>query len=132
MEYIQGQINKIRNSEEDRQSRIVWQTVNELSKRKRTYRAKLNAASQVEPIHTWKEHFKNLLGKSPKVTDKLITKIIINQLDIKLKRLLKKNSTEHQEKIKNRKAVGLDEIPPEIWKTTKFDNTVLRYNQNTI
>ena len=27
IEYIQSQINKIRNSVEDRQSRIVWQTV---------------------------------------------------------------------------------------------------------
>ena len=40
-------------------------------------------------------------------------------------------------KIKNRKAAGLDEIPPEVWKTRQFDdilrwhcNTV--YNQNTI
>ena len=30
-------------------------------------------------------------------------------------------------KIKNRKAVGLDEIPREIWKTRKFDDILLRY-----
>ena len=29
----------------------------------------------------WKEHFRNLLGNSPKVTDELITKIIKNQFD---------------------------------------------------
>ena len=45
MEYIPGQINKIRKSVEDRQSRTVWQTVNEVSKRKGTSRAKLKAAS---------------------------------------------------------------------------------------
>ena len=33
IEYIQDQINKIRNSIEDRKSRIAWQTVNEVSKR---------------------------------------------------------------------------------------------------
>ena len=32
----------------------------------------------------WKEYFKNLPEKSPKVTDKPITKIINNQIDIKL------------------------------------------------
>ena len=32
----------------------------------------------------WKEYFKNLLGKLAKVTDKPITKIINNLLDIKL------------------------------------------------
>ena len=46
IEYIQGQINKIRNSVEDRQSRIAWQRVNEVSKKKSTSRAKLKAASQ--------------------------------------------------------------------------------------
>ena len=40
-------------------------------------------------------------------------------------------------KIKNRKAAGLDEIPPEIWKTRQFDDILLRhcnavYNQNPI
>ena len=40
-------------------------------------------------------------------------------------------------KTKNRKAAGLDEIPPEVWKTKEFDDILLRhcnavYNQNTI
>ena len=40
IEYVQGQINKIRNLVED-----VWQTINEVSKRKSTLKAKLKAAS---------------------------------------------------------------------------------------
>ena len=91
-EYIQEQINKIRHSVEDEQSWIAWQTVNELSKRKITARAKLKAASQ-EQIHLWKEHFKNLLRKFPKVTDEPITKIINNQLGIKQGHLRLENST---------------------------------------
>ena len=40
-------------------------------------------------------------------------------------------------KIKNRKATGLDEIPPEVWRMRKFDDLLPRYyiavyNQNTI
>ena len=50
--------------------------VNEVSKRKSTLRIKLKAASQEEQIQMWKEHFKNLLGNYPKVTDKSIRKII--------------------------------------------------------
>ena len=45
-ECIKCQINKIRNSMKDRQSRIAWQTVNEVSKKKSTLRAKLKAANQ--------------------------------------------------------------------------------------
>ena len=33
IEYMQGQINKIRNSVEDRQSQLVRQTVNEVNKK---------------------------------------------------------------------------------------------------
>ena len=62
IEYIR-QINKIRNSVENRQCRIAWQTVNEVSKRKNIWRAKLKAASQEEWIHMWKKYLKNLLGK---------------------------------------------------------------------
>ena len=61
-EYIQNQINKIRDSVEDRLSRIAWQTVNEVTRRMSTARAKLKAASQEERIHMWKQHFENLLG----------------------------------------------------------------------
>ena len=45
-EYIQNQIDKIRDSVEDRQSRIAWQTINEVSRRKSTAKAKLKAANQ--------------------------------------------------------------------------------------
>ena len=83
-EYTQNQINKIRDSVEDRQSRIAWQTVNEVSRRKSSARAKLKAASQEEQIYLWKQHFEYLLEKPPKVTDEPITKIINNKLDIKL------------------------------------------------
>ena len=47
-EYIQSQIDKIRDSVEDRQSRIAWQMVNEVSRRKSTVKAKLKATSQQE------------------------------------------------------------------------------------
>ena len=47
-EYIQNPINKIKHSVEDRQSRIAWQTVNEMSRRKSTAKAKLKTTSQEE------------------------------------------------------------------------------------
>ena len=82
-EYIQNQIDKIRDSVEDKQSRIAWQTINEVSRRKSTTKAKLKATNQQERIKLWK-HFENLLGNPPKVTHEPITRIISKQLDIKL------------------------------------------------
>ena len=110
--YIQNQINKIRDSVEDRQSWIVWQMVNELSRRKSTAKAKLKATSQEERIQLWKQHLENLHGNPPKVTREPITRIISKQFDIKLGQFTREELDSVFRKIKNRKAVGLDEIPP--------------------
>ena len=61
-----------------------------------------------------KEHFMNLLGKSPKVMDKPIMKIINNELDIKLGQFTQEELNVVLIKITNRKAASLDEIPPEV------------------
>ena len=136
-EYIQDQIDRIKDSDEDGQSRIAWQTINEVSKRKSTTKAKLIAANQQERIKLWKQHFENLLGNTPKVTHEPITRIMCKQLDIKLGSFTQEELDFVLKKIKNRKAVGLDEIPPEVWKTRQFDDILLRhcnavYNQNPI
>ena len=135
--YIQNQIDKIRDSVEDRQSRIAWQAINEMSRRKSTAKAKLKAANQQERIKLWKQHFKNLLRNPPKITHEPITRIIMKQLDIKLGPFTQEELDSVLRKIKNKKAAGLDEIPPEVWKTRQFDDIVLRhcnavYNQNPI
>ena len=107
-EYIQSQIDKIRNSLADRQSRIAWQTVNEMNKRKNTSRANLKVASQEEQKVIWKKYLKNLLGNSSKVTNKPITKIMNRQLDIKLGQFIQEELNEVLGKIKNRKTAGIE------------------------
>ena len=100
-------------------------------------KVKMKATSQEEQIHLWKQHFKNLLGNPPKVMHEQIRRIISNQLDIKLGQFMQEELASVQRKIKNTKAAGLDEIPPEVWKTREFDNILLGhcnaiYDQNTI
>ena len=136
-EYIQNQIDKIRDSVEDRQSRIAWQKINEVSRRKNTAKAKLKAANQQERIKLWKQPFENQLGNPPKITHEPITRIISKQLDIKLGLFTQEELDSLLRKIKNRKAAGLHEIPPELLKTRQFDDILLRhcnavYNQNPI
>ena len=83
-ECIQNQIDKIRDSVEDRQSRIAWQMINEVSRRKSTVKAKMKATSQQDRIHQWKQYFENLLGNPLEVTHEPIMIILSKQLDIKL------------------------------------------------
>ena len=102
-------------------------TINEVSRRKSKVKAKLKAANQQE----------TLLGNPPKITHEPITRIISKQLDIKLWPFTQEELDSVLGKIKNRKAAGLDEIPPEVWNTRQFDDILLRhcnavYNQNTI
>ena len=136
-EYIQNQIDKMRDSVEYRQSRIAWQTIKEVRRRKSTTKAKLKAANQQKRIKLWKQHFENLLGNSPKVTHEPITRIINKQLDIKIGPFTQEELASVLRKIKNRKGAGLDEIPAEVWKTRQFDDILFRncnavYNQNPI
>ena len=137
MVYIKNQIDKIRSSVEDRQFRIAWQTIKEVSRRKSTAEGKLKDANQQERIKLWKQHFQNRLRNPPKVTHEPITRIISKQMDIKLGPFTQEELDSFLRKIKNRKAAELDEIPPEVWKTREFDDILLRYcntvyNQNTI
>ena len=68
---------------EDRQSRIAWQTINEVSRRKSHAKAKMKVTIQQGRIKLWKQYFQNLLGNPPKVTHEPVKKIIRKQLDIK-------------------------------------------------
>ena len=63
--------------------------------------------------------------------------IISKQLDIKLGLFTQEELNSVLRKLKNRKAAGLDEIPPKVWKTRQFDDILLRhcnavYSQNPI
>ena len=84
-----------------------------------------------------KTTFQKSTRKPPKVTHEPITIIISKQLDIKLGLFTQEDLDSVLKKLKNRKAAGLDEIPPEVWKTRQFDDILLRhwntvYNQNPI
>ena len=129
-EYIQNQINKIRDSVEDRQSRIAWQTVNEVSRRKSTAKANLNATSQEEGIHPWKQHFENLLGNPPKVTHETTTRIINEQFDIKLGQFTQELDSVLK-KLKIEKHQGLMKYPQKYERlgnsTTYCSDTVMPY-----
>ena len=50
LEFIQCQINQIRNSVKDKRSQLTWQPGNEVSRRNSASKAKLKAASQEERL----------------------------------------------------------------------------------
>ena len=81
--YIQSQIDRIENASENKQSSLAWQTVNEITGRKKSTKAKIKASNQEERLKKWMNHFQNLLGKSPIVSDSTIEKVIEHELEKK-------------------------------------------------
>ena len=66
-----------------------------------------------------------MLGTPPKVSDKPIPKIINNQQDIKFGLFTQDELDIVLRKFENKKPAGLNEIPPEVWKTRNFDDLLL-------
>ena len=85
--YIHNQIDQIRDSVEDRQSRIAWRMVNEVSRWNSTAKNKMKTTNQRERIQLWKQY---LLRNLPKVTQEPITRNASKQLDIKLEPFMQK------------------------------------------
>ena len=82
-QYIQSQIDRIENASENKQSSLAWQTINEITGRKKSTKAKIKASNQEERLKKWMNYFQNLLGKLPIVFDSTIEKVIEQGLEIK-------------------------------------------------
>lgn len=124
-QYIQSKIEQIQQSVETKKSALAWQITKEISGKKHTTQSKLRADSEEERRTLWQDHFKNLLGKPPKVTDEQIETIIHHDLDIKQGNFSYDELDKVLKSLKNKKAAGLDGIPPEVWKTRQFDSILL-------
>ena len=125
--YIQSQIDRIENASENKQSSLAWQTVNETTGRKKSTKAKIKGSNQEERLTKRMNHFQNLLGKSPIVSDSTIEKVVEHELEIKTEPFNQLELDLVLKKLQNKKAAGLDGIPPEVWKTGKFNDLLLYY-----
>ena len=135
--YLESKISQIRNSATNKRSGEAWKTVDEITGRKSSNSSKLKAASQEERIQLWKDHFKDLLGKPPQVSNELITPILQEELNIKKEDFSMDKLVKALKSTQNHKACGLDEIPAEVWKLPDFHQILLNlcnsvYNGDSI
>ena len=65
------------------------------------------------------------MGKALVIKDQPIQQIIDNELPIKKGPFSEEELETVLKKLKNKKAPGLDEIPPEVWKTRRFNDISL-------
>ena len=67
-EYVTRKIEEIEDAISFKKSALAWKTVNEVSGRKKSNKAKLKANSEKERIQLWHIHFKELLGKPTSIS----------------------------------------------------------------
>lgn len=125
--YINSKIELIENSAINKQAALAWKTVNEISGRKSSNKAKLKASDQKERIDKWKVHFANLLGKAPRISIKETARIVEGKLNIKKGTFSMEELKAAKKQMKSGKACGLDNIPAEVWLTGDFDDELLDF-----
>ena len=123
--YLKGKIDEINNASVNHQSLEAWKTINEVSGRKTSNKAKLKASSEQERLKLWKEHFQSLLGSNTTDNDTQINQISERELDIKKGDFTLDELNIVLKNTKNKKACGLDNIPAEVWKLGNFNDTLL-------
>ena len=134
-EYVKKKISEIEQAAENNRSSVVWKIANEISGRKSTTTSKIRASSQEERLKKWKDHFQDLLGKAPVVSDTPVRRIVNHELDIKCGNFTLDEVQKARKKCKDNKAAP--DIPPEVWNTGAFDDILLEfsndvYNQHAI
>ena len=142
--YLQLQIHNVQAAADNKQSALAWNIVNSISGRKTFNRAKLKANNQTEWLNKWKDHFSTLLfgfsklfGLNQICKVKNINPVREEELPIETGQFTMKELEIVLKGIRLKKAAGLDEIPPEVWKTGLFNTYLLEfcndvYNQSTI
>ena len=134
--YIKKKVDIIKTASINKRSRIAWETVNEISGRKTSNPSKIRAKDNSERLEKWKDHFSNLLGKNPSITDEPIQSIASN-LSIKTGNFEIEELKYALKSLPNNKASGLDNIPGEVWKSGALNDHLLDicnrvYNQQKV
>ena len=112
---------------DNKKSALASQIVNRISSRKSTNRSKIKAIDQTERLQKWKNHFSSLLGENPIITHQTTVKIVNKELAIEQGPFTLEELETVLAKTKLNKSAGIDEIPPEVWKSGYFNDQLLEF-----
>ena len=111
-----------------------WKLINELTGRKNTKRGILKASSQEERIKKWHDHFQNLLGQEPVVTETGTSDIqtVFEELSIPITPFTKEEYEAVKKKLVDGKSTDPSGIVPEILKYCDLDDIILQYANSVL
>ena len=105
-----------------------WNLINTITGRTHSNRGFIKGNSPLDRLKKWLDHFQDLLGKVPQVTDDA-TEIgkVFNNLHIMDTAFTHSELQQAKKTIKEGKAMGPDNVPPEVLKRCNFDDNVLYF-----
>ena len=133
--YLQEEIADIQSDSQSMQSGwLAWATMNEITGRTTSRSDRLRGYTSAERCKEWKEYFSVLLGSPPIVSnpDEEIELIVETTLPIETGAFTNDELQKVFQKLSNGKAEGLDEIPAEVWKSSRFINILLEICNGTL
>jgi hypothetical protein len=100
----------------------AWKTVNEITGRKKSKEGQVADNSPQERVNTWFNHFQKLLGSPPQVEDpNEEIPNVFEGLEIRDDPFTLEEYRKVKSSLKQGKAAGPDDIPPEVFKSCDFD-----------
>lgn len=131
-EELESMIKQVENADAIAQHAQSWKLINEISGRKSAKKGVIKGNSKEDRINSWYQHFSQLLGSEPNVSDinpnEDIPPIYENlNLNIESGPFTMKEYQEVKTKLRTGKMPGGDDIPPEVLKYCDLDEIVLKY-----
>ena len=124
-QYVQEKTHLITAATQQHQSRLAWQTVNEISGRKSTNQGKLRAENPQDRLNKWQQHFEQLLGEPPSVIDVPVETVVDDTLPINTDPFTMDELISVVKTMSCNKATGCDNIPAEVWKSGALNQHLL-------
>ena len=125
--YISGKIDALSKQHAHKQYHLAWKTVKEISGKNSVSSVQIKGGSAKKRQENWISHFKNLLGRAPRLPDSAALPCvrISDELGIDTSLFTISELRSATKQLSASKAFGPDCIPPIIWKSQVFENLLL-------
>ena len=121
-EILERKIKQVEHTNLNSQHKASWDLINEISGRKTGKKGQIKGETQVERLETWYNHFQQLLGDHPLITDEHeeICQVHL-EFDMRTHAFDKEEYNAAKKVITEGKSPGEDDIPPEVLKRCGLD-----------
>ena len=127
-DFIEGKIDHLSSFHISNKHHAAWKTIQDISGKGSQPSTRVKGGSATKRMSNWYNHFKNLLGMSPKTPENfsLPMEKISDYLDINTGDFTLDELKAAIKKLKSSKAFGPDNIPAIIWKDDIFNDLLLK------